>query len=227
MGVNFVAASTQKIVVPYSAVFSGLSAMTITWWMDMDLDSSADFLCQKSGATIDWKIRYGAGGNNLTFYANAGGNYVRTATNSINPGGGTEYFCALVYDGSGAGNTGRARFYINNAYSYASDAGTIPASLNNNNYDLNIGGGEAGAEYYDGRLWHIRIYNAALTTTQLSNIYYNRGNDNIVTGLVGSWRMDEGGHGTNVATITDISGNNNDGTDTNNPTYYAVPMTII
>lgn len=73
-------------------------------------------------------------------------------------------------------------------------------------YDVTIGYGYTGV-YYNGFISEVRIYNRALTETEISYSYTYKKPMNRA-GLVGWWKLDEG-QGT---TATDSSGNGNTGT---------------
>ncbi|MBW1973925.1 MAG: hypothetical protein JRI44_13990, partial [Deltaproteobacteria bacterium] len=96
--------------------------------------------------------------------------------------------------------------------------------------DLNIGRDNRDYRYWDGKIWDVRIYqNKALSVDEMRIIYYSRGNDNIVDGLVGRWLMDEKPDGTATSganSVIDISGNGNHGTPYNSPVYRSAPVRL-
>ncbi len=79
-------------------------------------------------------------------------------------------------------------------------------------------------------LFDVRYYNRALSITEISHIYYSKGNDGITTNLQGRWIVNEGNLNANITGangVIDISGNNRTGTGFNNPTYVEVPMRLL
>jgi hypothetical protein len=87
-------------------------------------------------------------------------------------------------------------------------------------------GGLYGLEYFPGLIDDVRIYNRALSASEITDLYNGKEVSN--EGLVGWWAMNEG-EGT---TVTDLSGNGNDGTingatwlDGRGPTYEQVETT--
>jgi hypothetical protein len=68
-----------------------------------------------------------------------------------------------------------------------------------------------GLDHMSGRLDDVRIYNRALSATEIEQLYEGRFTD--TTGLVGHWKMDEGTDGTCAGglDVCDHSGNENHG----------------
>jgi len=84
-------------------------------------------------------------------------------------------------------------------------------------------------EYSPGKIIEVKIYNRILSAAERNIIYYAHGNDKIINGLVGHWRMNEktdGQTATAANSVIDISGNNNHGSPSNSPVYRAVSMTL-
>jgi hypothetical protein len=113
----------------------------------------------------------------------------------------------ITYDGS------RVRLYVNGALDPTSFAatGNITASVN----DLLFGTTyTTGGSKFNGMLDDIRIYNRALTATDVEQLYLSTG------GLVGWWKFDEASSGTCTSqTIVDSTGNGNAGACNNSPTW--------
>lgn len=86
-----------------------------------------------------------------------------------------------------------------------------------NNTDVHIGVVDAALnDPFHGNIDDVRIYNRALSATEVSNLYYATGGTagDTTTGLVGWWKMDDGS-GTSVA---DSSSNGYTGTLNGSPT---------
>jgi len=89
--------------------------------------------------------------------------------------------------------------------------------------------GGVAASLFDGELI-VRLYNRHLTLAEIQAFHYARGNDNIVNGLVGYWRMNEkpdGGTATVASSVIDVSGNGNHGSPANSPVYRAGPVKLV
>lgn len=90
------------------------------------------------------------------------------------------------------------RLYINNVEQYeASHSGALDKGS-----DITFGG--ANYDYFDGKLDDIRIYDRALSATEVEDLYSGK---NITSGLVAYWPLDEN----EGCTALDESSNSNDG----------------
>lgn len=97
-------------------------------------------------------------------------------------------------------------------------SGSITNSANNLNIGRRVSGGDRN---FPGSLDDIRIYNRALSATEIENLCQSRNRLHMTDGLIGYWRLDEGvGNGVaSGATALDRSGNANTGTPTNGPVW--------
>ena len=140
------------------------------------------------------------GGTNYVFYvfnnklASYDGSNIRNDTGTtLNT---SQWYHGVLVIDSGTST----KFYINNNLSSTVAVSTIT-------YDdaaLQFGNDGVGS-YFDGYIDDVAIYNRILSSSEISDIY---GGTLPSSGLVGKWTM-EGDSGT---TITDSSGNGNDGT---------------
>lgn len=124
----------------------------------------------------------------------------------------------FTYDGSDI------KGYVNGV----SDGSTSASgNINDSSYDLRISGEDGTNSYnFDGLLDDVRIYNTALSASEVTNLY-NTGahtaqtilnvpqNNQLTNGLVGFWSFN--GKDLEGTTAYDRSGNGNDGTLTNDP----------
>lgn len=116
---------------------------------------------------------------------------------------------ALTYNGTGF------TWYINGEF----DAGDSQVgSITTNNDRLVIGNwDEAGERAYKGNISDVRIYNYALTETEIQTLYdaykpkVSAGS--LQKGLVGHWMLDSEGYNSNTERITDKSAYENHGTN--------------
>jgi four helix bundle protein len=129
----------------------------------------------------------------------------------------------FVYNGNSS-NTG-VRIYINGVDDTSSGSGTVSVSILNDN-NLIIGVDPPGAsDYWPGKIDDVRIYNRALSATEIKQLYnagaakfnvsQTRTGGTLDSGLVGYWTFD--GKDTNWGSNTTIdkSGSGNTGTMTN------------
>jgi hypothetical protein len=98
------------------------------------------------------------------------------------------------------------RAYINGAL-----IGSVAKTLDNTNTIFTIGRWDSvhNNYYFDGRIDDVRAYNRALSAAEVSAIY------NYAPPAVAHWKFDEG----SGTTAADSSGNGNNGTLTNSPTW--------
>lgn len=102
----------------------------------------------------------------------------------------------ITYDGSTA-----KLFYNGQQIATTSASGTVT----NSGDPLTIGGDFSGSSFFQGLIGDVRIYNRALSQSEITAIHTGFPEND---GLAGYWTFDEG-EGT---TANDISGNNNTGT---------------
>ncbi len=148
---------------------------------------------------------------------NSGALSVGTSTGTITAGVWTHV--AVTNDASG-----NFTFYINGVN--AGGSGTN--LLNYGNNPITIGSRNGSAEFFNGAIDEVRIYNRALAATEIQSLYATGQSDEVNTGasqaqgggrldsgLAGYWKLDDGA-GTSA---TDSSTNGNTGTLTNGPTW--------
>ena len=120
-------------------------------------------------------IQTHASGNLIFVIANAttdaGSNYIQTNLASVLTTS-TWYHIVCTYDGSQAGNTDKAKIYINGTEAaYAAGAGTIPATTSASTGTFNIGRWEGIGRYFNGKITEVSIFNYALTSANITSIY--------------------------------------------------------
>jgi len=74
---------------------------------------------------------------------------------------------SFVYDGQGATNADRLKFYLNGSAQALTFVGTIPSTVPNTTHDVLVGATSDGASYFDGIIDELRIYVIALTAPQV------------------------------------------------------------
>lgn len=91
--------------------------------------------------------------------------------------------------------------------------------------DSRIGSWSAASTMsHEGFLDDVRIYNRALSASEIESLSKSRSRLAITDGLVGWWRLDEGtdeATASGPGTVKDSSGNGNNGTPENNPVWKA------
>ncbi|MDZ4227744.1 MAG: LamG domain-containing protein, partial [Candidatus Levybacteria bacterium] len=132
-----------------------------------------------------WIFVWDSTNSELEFVVNANANRI---TESLSLTADTWYHVVATYDGS------NLRLYFNGALlgTPVAEATGFGGSTNNTIY---MGSDESGSDrYWRGSLGDVRIYNRALSTTEITALYdsYNPGIQvsDLQKGLVGHWKMD-------------------------------------
>jgi hypothetical protein len=193
------------------------TAYTVTGWVKFDsLASQYGILVMKSGSEMQYRIY-----RDRTYFsvdAGAGAAIMVDSIISVN----TWYHFAEVYDGSGSGNTGRLKLYVDgvnqNLGTYAGT--TVPASITTGTNPVYLGSHVGVSLFHDGSIDEVRIYNRALSATEVATLYNSgatkvKARDN--SGLLGYWSFEDA-TGTQA---TDFSGNGKTATLTGGPTWVA------
>jgi len=182
--------TTQYVNIPDDTAIGFNGDISISAWFYLDNVSGFKSIVGKRDG----------GGTNYVFYVSSAalasydGSSVRTDTGTTLSTG-QWYHGVLVID-SGTSTT----FYVNNSLSSTVASSTITY----NDAALQIGFDGVGS-YFDGYIDDVAIYNRILSSSEVGDLY---GGTFPASGLVGKWTM-EGDSGT---TITDSSGNGNNGT---------------
>lgn len=168
--------------------------------------------------------QYGGGANRFIFgisghklqWIKDGGTYTINSTRSVDDG--VWHLVTGVKSGSGAGQT---KLYVDGVLDAS---GTDPAVFNAAYY-VNIGGPGASGPYFNGSIDEPRIYNRALSASEIWDLYQMGASDKVNSadsqvdslnkGLAGYWKFDDGS-GTSA---TDSSGNGNTSTLVNSPSW--------
>ncbi|MGB4833411.1 MAG: LamG domain-containing protein, partial [Candidatus Moraniibacteriota bacterium] len=126
----------------------------------------------------------------------------------------------VTYDRSSTSND--PQIYVNGVSQSVTEL-TTPTGTADSEVSFNVSIGYDGYVYAMGAIDDVRIYNRALSATEVASLYdmgkvtinTRPGDDPLEEGLAGYWKLDEN-TGTNAA---DASGNGNAGTLTNGPTW--------
>jgi len=173
-----------------------------------------------SGAWIEFDIQNDGGGN------------VIMANNSIDLGNyaigtisdDTWYHAVMVFDGGGAGNSGRLKLYLNDVNITLTYTGTIKSSTHAMPLStFQIASRFSGIDYFGGNIDEFSIWNTALSAADVTNIY-NLGeptNLAVESGLISWYRMGDDSTFSTNWTVPDQIGSN-DGTSANMDIYDRV-----
>ena len=183
--------------------------LCISAWVKIDAHKFFNGIVSKIDATNrNYEILVRIGGN-ISFYTNdgAGGSPVQTNSTTTIPIN-TWTHLAIVVD-SGASNG--TKFYFNGVQ----DATTGTHTVVSNSANLNIGRRTTGSFYMNGKMSNISIWNTALTSTQVTELYNqgkpgNLNNHSAYSNLVSWWQLGENSSfdGTNWTVLDEKETNN-------------------
>ncbi len=174
------------------------NAITVEAWVKPNNLSTLNEIVTKSNnsGTIRPINLWVGGGYNAVFAVYDGTWHIVNSTNTLNVG--------LWYDIVGIMNGSNIMIYVNGVLT----TGGALTSLPTNNNSLQIGT-NFNAEYFNGTIDEVRIYNRALSPTEILGLY----NGSIPrNGLVLE-------HIYSLGNANDLSGNNNNGTPINGPIF--------
>jgi hypothetical protein len=204
---NFVKASSQYVTVPHSSSLNLSTAFTMEAWVNYSGINST--IVDKGNYDFLWQLGANGRANKLGFYVLSTGTWIYSVGN-VPENTWTHVAVTL--------NAGTLTFYINGVAS-----GTAPGiTTSQDNQPLNIGRQQptfCACNHFNGSMDELRLWNVARTQAEIQ-----ASKDNSIlpnsAGLVAYYKFDEG----TGSTTADASGNGNNGTFVNNPTWQ-VPAT--
>lgn len=125
---------------------------------------------------------------------------------TFQPIAGTKLLPNTWYHLVGTRNGSTLKLFVNGVLVNSVTDTTV--SDTDNTTDINFGKRTGGTQWLDGNLKDIRIWNRALTSVEISDLYFKNAVPD--SGLVGEWRLDEGAGSTAI----DSSNYKNNGTIT-------------
>jgi len=180
----------------HSNITTIASAISVSSWIKLkSTGSRMDFLGQWSTPLgYHFNMSYFQGGVGFSAWISTTGSNFFVAEGTTVPQKGIWYHVVHVYDGS------NIFIYLNGIQDgIAAQTGSMYSSSTDNFYIGKDGDGNNVNALMDD----VRLYNAALTATQVSNLYY--GIEPPTTNLVSRWNFDEG----SGTTANDSVGSNN------------------
>ena len=224
--------STEYVNIPVDAnIGSGItSALTLSVWVKVDtLVTAMAFFNHYDGTdnNVKWRLMLNNTGGEARPWIRLSDDGVnldqswKTGGSDSDLNDGAWHHVAMVYDQSQAA-ANEVTFYTDGAVRTKIQTDGAPnldtGNLFNTSKDILLGASNNAsvASYFNGRLTDWAMFNAALNATDISNIY-NSGKPNDLTShakaanLVGYWRPDT----STSPTLSDESGNSNDGTFNN------------
>jgi len=197
MALNFSSGNVDGVNCFDIDALDGLVTLTLSVWVRITALSDYQHVIDKGPSTgTHWGMQSDGAGNNNDVIVNAknGGTdatqFGITTTNILSVDGLFHHWC-MVYNGGGATNADRLKFYFDGVQQTLTYFGTIPATLasNANNLFLGMAEWDAGFEL-NGALDDVRTYNRVLTDAEVETLFACRGHDGIYTGLINRYKMD-------------------------------------
>lgn len=189
--VDLTLAGGQYVEVPDFAAAGAGDKLTVSYWVNPDsLPTTMTHIVKwdelNVGPDNSWGIRAtNADGTELfIFIADAfdvGNNFFATSNADLTTG--TWSMITMVYDGAGATYADRLKVYKNGVQLAGAFTGTIPTTLNDTAGTVTIGrrlsNDMAFAQYFDGRMDDVRIYDEALSPAAIAELYRMNGNSGV------------------------------------------------
>lgn len=200
---NFVKTSSQYVTVPHSASINLGATFTMEAWVNYSGVNST--ILDKGNYSHLWSLNANGNANKMGFYSLNTGTWIYS-TNSIPENTWTHVAITL--------SAGTLTFYIDGVAS-----GSAAVTFSQDNQPMNIGRQQptfCACNHFNGKMDELRLWNIARTPTEiLANMLSTMPTNS--TGLVAYYKFDEG----TGTTTADASGNGNNGTLINNPTWQS------
>jgi hypothetical protein len=187
---------TNWITVPYNAIFDNLSSFTISCWIYRTAygGAQAPVYVHKGYPNPGWFALQEDGTGNVYFTVKGAVTQVSSAHSNLALLNNAWHFIAATYDGA------TIKLYINGVLANTTTAavGTLT-----NNAPLEISHVAGSTSIFTGSMADVRLYNNALTLTQIMNLYQNI---DITIGLVIKFDFHEGSGTTTTDIISSLVG---------------------
>jgi len=162
------------------------------------------------GIRAAWNVRHVNGVLSIRLYS---GSYVTAVSHTMALN--TWYHVVGTYI-----NTSTRQLFIDGALNNSATQGSSTPTANL----LRIGtSNHTPASFHAGEIEDVRIYNRVLTAEEVETIYACQGTDDIWTGLLDRWPLNEGSSGatvTGAGSVLDVSDTANNCSPVNSPVYY-------
>jgi hypothetical protein len=150
---------------------NSVSSFSISGWFKQDDSNVLGRFLEKSDNTINNDISVASLSGDLYFEVgnNANSYGYWTGYGSTIPSG-EWFYLTVVFDGSGLGNSERAKIYVNGINRTLTFASTIPTTTANlSGYNFYVGKG--ADSFYAGVSDDVRVYSRALSASEIKQLY--------------------------------------------------------
>jgi hypothetical protein len=200
---NFVKTSSQYVEVPHSASINLGATFTMEAWVNYSGENVT--IVDKGDYDFLWSLNTNTNLNKMGFYTKNTGAW-SYSTGTVPQNTWTHVAISL--------NAGTLTFYIDGVAS-----GTAAVTFSQDSQPMNIGRQQptfCACNHFNGKMDELRLWNIARTPTEiLANMVSSIPTNS--AGLVAYYKFDEG----TGTTTADASGNGNNGTLINNPTWQS------
>lgn len=208
-------AATNQVTITHNSNYTfGRNVSVSMWFTPSTLQNDAALVSKGIGSATPIDIRYINLNGNVVTYA-----YDGTFQPSANTPAGMRLVPGRKYHITSTTDTNTIKLYINGVLVSSGTNTTVGTTDNATNITVgNRTGG--GAQWLNGIMDSVRIYNTTLTAAEIANMYFN----NIVprNGLVAEYLFNEA----TGSTALDTSGNGNHGTITGATYTTDVPLKL-
>jgi len=204
--------SNDYVTMGDQSVHEGMAAMSLAGWIKMDnLPAANYFVISKSSGIGQYRLAISSAGiptfvvatnNNAWYSAGTTANGATALTTS------TWIHLLGTYDGQ------YVRLYVNGVLA-GTGSQAISGAIVSNTSEFRLSYDTYG-NYFNGQIDEVRIYNRALSESEVSDLYRLTSPTGVDTSLKGYWSFN--GPDMNGTTAYDRSGAGNNGTLTNGPT---------
>lgn len=191
-----------------SPLKSGTGDFTWMGWLQVSSVGTTDsLLIESNDGTAERSLAIGA--SKISFFVRGSNGQ------SVTLVGATTLIVGRWYHVAGTRSSGTLVAYLNGV----SDGTGTNGALGNTDISgtsVKIGGRNVGSStFLGGFIDDVRIYNRALSASEIQSIGFSRSRIQGTDGLIGYWPMDDGVDGQVNGTVLDRAGNGNTGTLTN------------
>lgn len=175
-GFILTAASSDFIDLGNSSTLKFAGDFTVAFWMKSTLTTTCRIMGNRSstGLTVGWEAILSSSGGVVRFLVDAGSNS-GTATGTTKVNTGDWFFIAMVRESE------NSRIYVNGFFN--AEVNPIIGNTGTNAGRTYIGKSPNNANYFDGTLDNVQLYDRALTQDEIQSLYnFGDGTDDLSGG---------------------------------------------
>ena len=166
---NFSAVSAsqgQSVNIPDNSAFDWTSGGSCTFWFAPHVIQDRRIITKEGGSNNGWQVMSegGTGDKKMKFRLKSGETLTTITGTSDIATDGTWYFIAVVYDQS----AGTMKLYVDGV---EESDGTGIGTINTNTADVYLGSNSTPAQYYDGLMQEIGIFDYAISEATIDELY--------------------------------------------------------